>query len=112
MRLAKSVGRDMAARNEGRALVASSIASMMPGPTETDFFHRDGMDDTRSGRQDRGDPAQVARHPLDALFSGKGKTVAGSAGTEAQGLAGRVFPDKLKREAHRKTAEPCSGDQD
>ncbi|MDO0924264.1 SDR family NAD(P)-dependent oxidoreductase [Streptomyces sp. TG1A-8] len=147
--LAKHVVRDMAARDEGRILVTSSIAStmpgsfqavynasksflqsftqalqnelkdtgvtltaLMPGPTETDFFHRAGMDDTRIGQQDKDDPAQVAQQGLDALFSGKDKLVAGSAKTKAQGLADKVLPDRLKGEAHRKMAEPGSGDQE
>ncbi|MEV0124346.1 SDR family NAD(P)-dependent oxidoreductase [Streptomyces sp. NPDC050703] len=146
--LAKLVVRDMAIRDEGRVLVTSSVASMMPGsfqavynasksflqsfvqalqnelkdtgvtltslmpgPTETDFFHRADMDDTRIGRQDKDDPAQVARQGIDALFAGKDKLVAGSARTKAQGLAGKVLPDGLKGELHRKMAEPGSGEQ-
>ncbi|MET9593806.1 SDR family NAD(P)-dependent oxidoreductase [Streptomyces sp. NPDC006516] len=146
VQLAKSVVRDMATRNEGRILVTSSVASMMPGsfqavynasksflqsftqalqnelkdtgitltsfmpgPTETDFFHRAGMDDTKVGRQDKDDPAEVARQALDALFSGKEKAVTGSAKTKAQAIADKVLPDKVKGEAHRQLAEPGSG---
>ncbi|MFI2780445.1 SDR family NAD(P)-dependent oxidoreductase [Streptomyces sp. ALB3] len=145
--LAKLVVRDMVARDAGRVLVTSSIASttpgsfqavynasksflqsftealrnelkdtgitvtsLMPGPTETDFFHRADMDDTKVGRQDKDDPAQVARQGLDALLSGKPKLVAGSLRTKAQGVAGKVLPDTAKAEAHRKMAEPGSGD--
>ncbi|MFC0602875.1 SDR family NAD(P)-dependent oxidoreductase [Streptomyces palmae] len=147
--LAKRVVRHMAARDEGRILVTSSIAStmpgsfqavynasksflqsftqalsnelkdtgitltaLMPGPTDTDFFHRADMDDTKIGRQDKDDPAQVARQGLDALFAGEEKVVAGSAKTKAQALANKVLPDKAKAEAHRKMAEPGSGDQE
>ncbi|MFJ4338487.1 SDR family NAD(P)-dependent oxidoreductase [Streptomyces sp. NPDC088915] len=145
--LAKLTLRDMAARDRGRVLVTSSIAStmpgsfqavynasksflqsftealqneledtavtltsLMPGPTETDFFHRADMDDTKVGQQDKDDPAQVARQGLDALFSGKDKIVAGSVKTKAQAAANKVLPDSLKAEAHRKMAEPGSGD--
>ncbi|NSL43072.1 SDR family oxidoreductase [Streptomyces sp. 8P21H-1] len=88
-----------------------TLTALMPGPTETDFFHRAGMDDTKIGQQDKDDPAQVARQGLDALFSGKDKLVAGSLKTKAQGLADKVLPDKAKAQAHRKMAEPGSGDQ-
>jgi hypothetical protein len=37
--------------------------------------------------------------------------VAGSVGTKAQGLANTVLPDKLKAAAHRRMAEPGSGEQ-
>ncbi|MFJ5934666.1 SDR family NAD(P)-dependent oxidoreductase [Streptomyces sp. NPDC093071] len=146
--LAKLALRDMAARDRGRVLVTSSIAStmpgsfqavynasksflqsftealqneledtavtltsLMPGPTETDFFHRADMDDTKVGQQDKDDPAQVARQGLDALFAGKDKIVAGSVKTKAQAAANKVLPDSLKAEAHRKMAEPGSGDE-
>ncbi|WP_328862953.1 SDR family NAD(P)-dependent oxidoreductase [Streptomyces sp. NBC_00306] len=87
-----------------------SVTSLMPGPTETDFFHRADMDDTKVGQQAKDDPAQVAEQGLDALFAGKDKIVAGSAKTKAQGLVNKVLPDKAKAGAHRKMAEPGSGD--
>ncbi|MFD4573605.1 hypothetical protein ACFWNK_10145 [Streptomyces sp. NPDC058417] len=68
------------------------------------------MDDTKVGRSDKDDPAQVAHQGLDALFAGQDKVVAGSAKTKAQGLADKVLPDRLKSEAHRRMAEPGSGD--
>jgi uncharacterized protein len=87
-----------------------TLTSLMPGPTGTDFFHRADMDDTKVGQQDKDDPAQVARQGLEALFSGKGKLVAGSVKTKAQGLANKVLPDAAKSQAHRKMAEPGSGE--
>ncbi len=33
----------------------------MPGPTDTNFFHRAGMDDSPVGRGDKDDPADVAQ---------------------------------------------------
>ncbi|MFI9121310.1 four-helix bundle copper-binding protein [Streptomyces bikiniensis] len=63
------------------------------------------------GQQDKDDPAQVARQGLDALFAGKNKIVAGSVKTKAQAAADKVLPDSLKAEAHRRTAEPGSGDE-
>jgi uncharacterized protein len=148
VRLAKRLLRDMAARDEGRVLITSSIAStmpgsfqavynasksflqsfaeavanelkdtgvtitsLMPGPTETNFFHRADMDDTKVGTSSKDDPAQVAEQGFEALMSGKDKLVAGSVGTKAQGLANKVLPDKLKAAAHRRMAEPGSGEQ-
>lgn len=86
-----------------------TVTALMPGPTETDFFRRAGMEDTKVGRQDKDDPAQVARQGLDALFAGKDKIVAGSVKTRAQGLANKVLPDKAKAAMHRTMAEPGSG---
>jgi uncharacterized protein len=86
------------------------ITSLMPGPTDTNFFHRADMDDTRIGQMSKDDPAQVAQQGFDALMSGKDKVIAGSASTKAQGVASKVLPDKLKAAAHRQMAEPRSGE--
>jgi short-subunit dehydrogenase len=87
-----------------------TITSLMPGPTDTNFFHRAGMDDTRVGRAQKDDPAQVAKHGFDALMNGEDKIIAGSAKTKAQGIASKVLPDSLKAAAHRQMAEPGSGE--
>ncbi|WP_455361385.1 SDR family NAD(P)-dependent oxidoreductase [Streptomyces sp. SYSU K21746] len=86
-----------------------TVTSLMPGPTETNFFRRAGMDDTKVGRQPKDDPARVAKDGFDALMSGRGKVVAGSLKTKAQGVANKVLPDRLKAAAHRRMAEPGSG---
>lgn len=145
--LAKLVLRDMAARDEGRVLITSSIAStmpgpfqavynasksflqsfsegvadelkdtgvtitaLMPGPTDTNFFHRAELEDTRMGQASKDDPAQVAAQGFKAMMAGEDKVVAGSLTTKAQEAANKVLPDRLKSAAHRKMAEPGSGE--
>ena len=148
VRLAKLVLRDMVARDEGRVLVTSSIAStmpgsfqavynasksflqsftealqnelkdtgvtltsLMPGPTDTDFFERAEMaDDTKVGTSKKDDPAQVARQGFDALMAGKSRVVGGGIKTKVQEAAGKAMPDKLKAAMHRQMAEPGSDD--
>jgi uncharacterized protein len=88
-----------------------TVTSLMPGPTETDFFHRADMDDTKIGASSKDDPAQVAEQGFRALMKGEAKIVAGSVGTKAQGVANKVLPDKLKAAAHRQMAEPGSADR-
>ncbi|MGN9793304.1 SDR family NAD(P)-dependent oxidoreductase [Streptomyces sp. OZ13] len=99
-----------ALRNELRD-TGVTVTSLMPGPTETDFFHRADMGDTKVGQQPKDDPALVAKQGLDALMAGTDKTLAGSARTKAQELAAKVLPDRLKAAAHRRLAEPGSGDR-
>ncbi|MET9463892.1 SDR family NAD(P)-dependent oxidoreductase [Streptomyces sp. NPDC006544] len=86
-----------------------TVTSLMPGPTETEFFERADMLDTKVGQADKDDPAQVAAQGFDAMMAGKDKVVAGSLKTRAQGLANRVLPDSVKARAHRGMAEPGSG---
>jgi len=85
---------------------AVTITSLMPGPTDTDFFSRADMDDTPVGESSKDDPAQVAAQGFGALMAGERKLVAGSLKTKAQGVANKVLPDALKAQAHRKMAEP------
>jgi len=87
-----------------------TITSLMPGPTDTNFFHRADMDDTKVGQGPKDDPAQVAKQGFNALMAEKAKIVAGSAKTKAQGVGNAVLPDKLKAAAHRRMTEPGSGE--
>ncbi|WBQ07937.1 SDR family NAD(P)-dependent oxidoreductase [Kribbella sp. CA-293567] len=87
---------------------AVTVTSLMPGPTETNFFHRAGMDDTPVGRSSKDDPAEVAKQAYAAVMAGKDRVVAESIMTKAQELANKVLPDKVKAAVHRKMAEPDS----
>ena len=81
----------------------------MPGPTETNFFHRAGMDDTRVGQSSKDDPAQVAQQGFEALMADEDQVIAGSLMTKAQGNLAKALPATLNAEQHRKLAEPGSG---
>jgi len=83
-----------------------TLTSLMPGPTETEFFERADMLDTPVGQSEKDDPAQVAEQGFEALMKGERKVVAGSLKTKAQGVANKVLPDSLKAKAHRQMAEP------
>jgi short-subunit dehydrogenase len=89
-----------------------SVTSLMPGPTETEFFERADMLDTRIGSSDsKDDPTDVARDGFEALMDGKERVVASSLSTKLQGRGSRFMPDKAKAAAHRKMAEPDSAKQ-
>ena len=87
-----------------------TVTALMPGPTDTDFFHRADMENTKIGQASKDDPALVAKQGFEALMGGQDKIVAGSAATKAQGVAGKLLPDKLKAAAHRQMAQPESGE--
>ena len=143
--LAKHVVADMVARDRGRVLFTSSIAStmpgafqavynasksfvqsfalalrnelkdtevtvttLMPGPTDTEFFERADMLDTKVGAADKDDPADVARDGFEALMAGKERVISASLATKAQGRGSRFLPDSAKAELHRRMAEPGS----
>ena len=52
-----------------------TVTSLMPGPTETEFFERADMTDTPVGAGPQDDPADVARDGFEALMAGKERVV-------------------------------------
>jgi uncharacterized protein len=86
-----------------------TITSLMPGPTETEFFERAGMEDTNVGSSEKDDPAQVAQQGFEAVMDGDERVVGGGLKTKAQARASRLMPDSAKAEMHRRMAEPGSG---
>ena len=88
-----------------------TVTALQPGPTDTDFFRRAGMEDTKVGSESKyiNDPAEVAQQGFDALMEGKDHIYASSMQTKVQGELGRFVPESVKAEMHRKEAEPKSG---
>jgi uncharacterized protein len=98
----------LALRNELKD-TGVTITSLMPGPTDTEFFERADMLDTKVGAGDKDDPADVARKGFEALMAGKERVVAASLSTKLQGRGSRLLPDSAKAAMHRRMAEPGSG---
>lgn len=83
-----------------------SLTLLMPGPTDTEFFERAGMEDTKVGQGSKDDPAKVARQGFEALMSGESRVVGGGWRTRVQEAASKVLPDRAKSMLHRNMAEP------
>ncbi len=86
-----------------------TVTALQPGPTDTDFFRRAGMEDTKLARKPKDDPADVARDAFEALMAGKDHVVAGSLRNKVQSTVAQVTPEPLKAALHRRLAEPGSG---
>jgi uncharacterized protein len=87
-----------------------TVTSLMPGPTETEFFERADMLDTKVGAGDKDDPADVARDGFEAMMNGDERVVSASLKTKLQGRASRILPDNVKAKMHSGMAEPGSAD--
>ncbi|MEV4482518.1 SDR family NAD(P)-dependent oxidoreductase [Micromonospora coxensis] len=87
-----------------------TVTALMPGPTDTKFFARADMEDTRVGAGPKDDPATVAAQGFAAMMKGEEKVVAGSLKNKVQAAAARFTPDRLKSEQHRTMAEPGSAE--
>jgi uncharacterized protein len=85
-----------------------TVTCLMPGATETDFFARADMLDTKVGQSEKDDPADVARVGYDAMMRGDGDVVSGWQNKLRSAIA-NVTPAGILAEQHRKMAEPGSG---
>ncbi|MFQ1003841.1 SDR family NAD(P)-dependent oxidoreductase [Modestobacter sp. SSW1-42] len=85
---------------------AVTVTSLMPGPVDTNFFDRAGLDDTAMGQGPKDGADAVAAQGFEALMSGERKVVAASLATKAQEAATKVMPDALKAAAHKVMAKP------
>jgi short-subunit dehydrogenase len=82
-----------------------SVTCLMPGATETDFFERADMLDTKIGAKKKDDPAMVARQGFDAMMKGQGDVVTGWM-NKLQSAIALLTPSDMLAERHRKMAEP------
>jgi short-subunit dehydrogenase len=85
-----------------------SVTALQPGPTDTDFFHRAGMDNTEVGSTGKmeSQPDDVARQGIEALLAGKDHVYSASVKTKVEGMLANVTPGSVKGAMHEKTARP------
>ncbi len=88
-----------------------SVTSLMPGPTDTGFFERADMEDTKLGAmEDKDDPDEVARDGYEALMAGKPHVVAGSFKNRVQAEVSTHLPDRVGSKLQERLAKPGSAD--
>ena len=87
-----------------------TVSCLMPGPTDTSFFERADMLDTKVGQDPKADPAEVARIGFEAMMNGEGDVVAGWKNKVQVALA-KVTPAQVLAQQHRKMAEPGSAER-
>ena len=85
-----------------------TVTCLMPGATETEFFARADMLDTKVGQAEKDDPADVAKIGFDAMMEGEGDVVTGLK-NKLQTAMANVTPASRLAEQHRTKAEPGSG---
>jgi len=91
-----------------------TVTALQPGPTDTDFFHRAGMDDTQVGSEGKKEstPEDVAKQGIEALLAGKDHVYAASVKTKLEGLLANAIPGTVKASMHEKMAKPKTAGSD
>lgn len=87
-----------------------TVTCLMPGATETEFFERADMVDTKLGQSRKDDPADVAKQGYEAMMDGEGDVVTGLK-NKVMSAAALVTPSDFLAEQHRKKAEPGSANK-
>ena len=87
-----------------------TVTCLKPGATDTEFFARAGMLDTRVGHAKKDDPADVAKTGWNAMLKGETSVVHGLH-NKVQVLGAGVMPEAVTAQMHRKLAEPGGGER-
>jgi len=83
-----------------------TITSFLPGPTDTDFFRKADMLDSKAVQEGAfADPADVAKDGYEAMIAGKDMVISGFK-NKLQVAMGNVTPDSLLAEQTGKQQEP------
>ena len=98
-----------AALNEEIKDSGVTVTCLKPGATETEFFHRAELDDTKVGQAKKDDPADVAKTGWEAMKKGEASTIYGLK-NKLQVAASGLMTDATTAKMHRAQAEPGSGE--
>lgn len=82
-----------------------SVTCLMPGATETEFFRRADMMDTKVGTDEKDDAADVAKNGFTAMMKGEGGVVSGLH-NKMQAATAHVTPAESLAKQHTKMAAP------
>jgi short-subunit dehydrogenase len=82
-----------------------TVTCLMPGATETEFFERADMMDTKIGEEKKMDPADVAKQGYDAMLAGDGQVITGWK-NKMQAAMAHVLPAERLAKTHTKEAKP------
>lgn len=87
-----------------------TVTCLKPGATDTQFFARAEMEDTKVGQARKDDPADVAKAGWDAMKSGEAAVIYGLK-NKLQVAGAEMMTDAMTAKMHRAQAEPGSGNE-
>ena len=85
-----------------------TVTVLQPGATDTNFFERADLLDTKVGQEEKDDPALVAKQGFKAMMDGKDSVLGGSVKSRASGLMNEILPETVKAAQAGKTTKPGS----
>jgi short-subunit dehydrogenase len=85
-----------------------SVTALLPDATDTNFFNRAEMNDTKVGVQEKDDPALVAKQGFEGLMAGKDQVLGGSLAHRIKNAANDLIPEQVKAKMYGSAAKPGS----
>ncbi len=73
-----------------------TVTALQPGATDTEFFDRAEMEDSKLAKGKKDDPTDVAKKGFEAMMAGKDTVIATSLERKLEGIAGEILPEPLK----------------
>lgn len=86
---------------------AVTVTALQPGATDTDFFNKADMQESKITDSKLSDPAQVAKDGYEALMSGDDKVISGFKNKLMVGMS-NLMPESMVAEQMNKMQEPKS----
>lgn len=83
-----------------------TVTALQPGATDTNFFHRAGMLNTKVGQAPKDDPAKVAQQGFDALMAGKDHVLGGSVKNKIQATMAKFMSEPMAAKAQGIQSKP------
>ena len=87
-----------------------TVTCLMPGATQTEFFERADLMDTKVGQSKKEDPAIVAERGFKAMMDGDAEVISGWM-NKMRAAMGSIMPAQVTAEMHRKKTAPGTGKQ-
>jgi len=84
-----------------------TVTCLMPGATETDFFERADLLDTKIGAGKKQPASEVAKQGFEAMLKGEGDVVTGWS-NKLKAAISHVLPSSVLAEQHRRETAPGS----
>jgi short-subunit dehydrogenase len=82
-----------------------TVTALLPGKTDTDFFSKAQMEDSKMMEQIGSDPADVAKDGYEALMAGDDMVISGFKNKAMVGMS-NITPDHLVADGMKKQQEP------
>lgn len=83
-----------------------TVTTLMPGPTDTEYFTRAGMETAPAARGHQSDPVDVARAAFDGLVAGEEHVIPGLQAKTMVGMS-KTLPGKAQAAVHGRMSKPA-----